>query len=134
MSLDYLIDTDMFIYIRNHRPSHVMSHFSSLEIGTVALSVVSYGELFRGCERSDFKQKNHEQLSQLIQLIPVQPLPINAGMEYGKLRTTLEKQGKIIGANDLWIAAHALALDLTLVTNNTREFSRVDGLKIENWV
>ena len=134
MSLDYLIDTDTFIYIKNHRPPHVMKHFSSLEIGTVAISVVSYGELFRGCERSHFKKKNHEQLRQLIQFIPVQPLPVNTGMEYGKLRTLLEKQGNIIGANDLWIAAHALALNLTLVTNNTKEFSRVDGLRIENWV
>ena len=134
MNLDYLIDTDTFIYIRNHRPPHVMEYFNSLEVGTVGISVVSYGELFRGCERSDFKQKNHDQLKQLIQFIPVQSLPINAGIEYGVLRTSLEKQGNIIGANDLWIAAHAMALDLTLVTNNTREFSRVEGLRIENWV
>ena len=134
MNLEYLIDTDTFIYIRNHRPPQVMEHFKSLGVGSAAISVVTYGELYRGCERSSYIQKNHKQLKQLIQLIPVQPLPINTGMEYGKLRTLLEKQGNIIGANDLWIAAHAMALDLTLVTNNTKEFSRVDGLRIENWV
>lgn len=134
MSFEYLIDTDTFIYLRNHRPPQVMELFSSLEVNSAVISVVTYGELFRGCERSDFKQRNHHQLQQLIHLIPVQPLPINAGMEYGKLRTMLEKQGNIIGANDLWIAAHAMALNLTLVTNNINEFSQVDGLKIENWV
>ena len=134
MSLDYLIDTDTFIYIRNHRPPQVLERFRTMKAGSASISVVTYGELFRGCERSDFIQKNHEQLNQLIHSIPVQAMPIETGAIYGKLRTDLEKSGNIIGANDLWIAAHAMALDFTLVTNNTNEFSRVDGLKIENWV
>ena len=134
MILKYLIDTDTFIYIKNHRPPQVLKHFKSMEVGEVTLSVISYGELFRGCERSHFKHKNHEQLKQLIRLIPVQSLPVSAGVHYGELRTRLEKQGNVIGANDMWIAAHALSMELTLLTNNTKEFSRVDGLKIKNWV
>jgi tRNA(fMet)-specific endonuclease VapC len=134
MSLDYLIDTDTFIYIKNHRPPQVLERFRSMEAGSASISVITYGELFRGCERSNFIQKNHEQLNLLIHSIPVQAMPIKAGAIYGKLRTDLERQGNIIGGNDLWIAAHALSLGLTLVTNNINEFSRVDGLKIENWV
>lgn len=134
MTVRYLIDTDTFIYIKNHRPPQVLQRFSNMEAGSVAISVISYGELFRGCERSDFVQKNHNRLQQLIKHIPVQELPEDAGVHYGKLRTSLEKRGNIIGANDMWIAAHAQALNLTLITNNTKEFSRVDGLNIENWV
>jgi len=134
MTAQYLIDTDTFIYIKNHRPPQVLQRFSNMKAGSVAISVISYGELFRGCERSDFAKKNHSRLQQLIQFIPVYELPEDAGAHYGKLRTNLEKKGSIIGANDMWIAAHALALNLTLITNNTKEFSRVDGLSIENWV
>ena len=134
MSLQYLINTDTFIYIKNHRPPQVLERFHTLKTGSSAISVITYGELFRGCERSDFKQRNHDRLKQLIHSISVQALPIEVGAIYGKLRTELEKQGNIIGGNDMWIAAHALSLGLTLITTNTQEFSRVDGLKIENWV
>jgi tRNA(fMet)-specific endonuclease VapC len=134
MKLRYLIDTDTFIYIKNHRPPQVLERFTSLEVDSVGISVITYGELYRGCERSHFKQENHEKLQQLIDMIPVQAMPQNTGTYYGKVRSELESQGRIIGNNDLWIAAHALALDITLITNNTKEFNRVEGLCIENWV
>jgi len=134
MSLRYLINTDIFIYIKNHHPPQVLEYFRTLKDGTVGISVITYGELFRGAERSNFRQKNHKTLQQLIDVVPVQTMPRDTGNHYGKIRTQLEKTGNIIGGNDLWIAAHALALNLTLVTNNTREFSRVEKLKIENWL
>lgn len=134
MKLRYLIDTDTFIYIKNHRPPQVLERFTSLEVGSVGISVITYGELYRGCERSHFKQENHEKLKQLIDMIPVQAMPQNTGAYYGKVRSEFESQGRIIGNNDLWIAAHALALEITLITNNTKEFNRVEGLSIENWV
>ena len=134
MTASYLIDTDTFIYIKNHHPPQVLEHFREMKAGAAFISVITYGELYRGCERSNFKQKNHHRLNQLINIIPVKVVPENAGKAYGRLRANLEKKGNVIGNNDMWIAAHAVALDLTLVTNNTKEFSRVDGLRTENWV
>ena len=134
MKIHYLLDTDTFIYIRNHRPPQALKRFSILEPGTIGISVITYGELIRGIERSEHKEKNYEKLNHFIELIPVQAMPKNTGTHYGEIRTDLEKAGKLIGNNDLWIAAHARAIDVTLITNNTNEFSRVIGLNLENWV
>ena len=134
MKVQYLLDTDTFIYIKNHQPLQVLEHFSSLQPGSVGISVITYGELIRGAERSQYKTNNHEKLSQFIELIPVQPMPIDAGIHYGKIRTILQQAGKVIGNNDLWIAAHARTLDVTLISNNTKEFSRIDDLVLDNWV
>lgn len=134
MRLKYLIDTDTFIYIKNHKPQQVLERFNRLKPGAVGISVITYGELFRGAERSEYKQQNHDKLKGIFRLIPIQSLPLDAGMNYGIIRSSLERQGCIIGGNDIWIAAHAVTLGLPLVTNNTREFERVAGLRIENWV
>jgi len=134
MKIHYLLDTDTFIYIKNHQPPQVLQHFSRLQPGAVGISVITYGELIRGVERSEYKTKNHEKLKYFIELIPVQAMPVGAGLRYGEIRTDLEKSGKVIGNNDLWIAAHASTLGVTLITNNTREFSRIEDLALENWV
>ncbi len=134
MKLQFMIDTDTFIYIKNHRPPQVLARFSTMKVGEMAISVITYGELYRGVERSEHREQNLAVLQQLIKYIPVQPLPENSGLIYGKIRNALEKKGQVIGGNDLWIAAHALAMNLTLVTNNTQEFKRIEGLTIENWV
>lgn len=134
MKIGYLLDTDTFIYIRNHRPPRVLERFSLLEPGTIGISVITYGELIRGAERSEHKTMNYEKLNQFIELIPVQTMSEVTGIHYGKILTVLEKTGKVIGNNDLWIAAHARAMGVTLITNNTKEFSRVDDLILENWV
>ena len=134
MKLQYFLDTDTVIYIKNHHPPQVLERFNALQPGAVGISVITYGELIRGAERSHFKQENHQKLQRLIELIPVHAMPQGTGLHYGEIRSDLEKMGRIIGNNDLWIAAHARAVGVTVITNNTREFSRVENLSIENWV
>ena len=134
MSLKYLLDTDTCIYITKQKPARVLEKFETLSLGEIGISVITYGELVYGAHKSHQAQKTLHLLDKLVELIPPLPIPIETGKYYGKVRRELEKTGKIIGNNDLWIAAHALAMDLVLVTNNEREFSRVLDLKIENWV
>jgi len=131
---EYLIDTDTCIYITKQKPINVINKFKRLEIGAVAMSVINYGELYYGNEKSDHSKKAHAVLESLIGVIPVLPMPQEAAKHYGHIRAYLQSKGKIIGNNDLWIAAHCLTLGVTLVTNNVREFQRVPKLRIENWV
>lgn len=130
----YLLDTNICIYIKNHRPPEVLARFSKLPPGKVAMSAITYGELCFGAEKSSKPKEVRQILEHLISLIPVLPLDGNASLHYGKIRQHLQASGKPIGNNDLWIAAHALAGKLILVTNNVAEFERVPGLKVENWV
>jgi tRNA(fMet)-specific endonuclease VapC len=112
----------------------VVARFDVLKFGETAISVVTWGELIYGAEKSRHPAKSFAGLDELAVLVPVLALPEEAGRIYGVIRAEMEKRGDMIGSNDAWIAAHARALDLTLVTNNEREFKRVSGLKIENWV
>jgi tRNA(fMet)-specific endonuclease VapC len=130
----YLLDTNICIYIKNHRPAEVLAHFSKLPPGKVAMSVITYGELCFGAEKSAKPKETRHILEQLIALIPVLPLDEAVSTHYGKIRQHLQVNGKPIGNNDLWIASHALANKLILVTNNVAEFERVPGLRVENWV
>ena len=99
------------------------------------MSVISYGELMTGVCKSQHPDNALLKLMRLQELIPIEPMTSATGKRYGEMRAYLEKQGTTIGNNDLWIAAaHALASVLTLVTNNCREFERVPGLVVENWV
>lgn len=134
MKLRYLLDTNICIYIANKKPINVLHKFEQLAIGEVAMSTITYGELFFGAQHSHHVKKNLAILEELTGLIPPLPMPTEAGRHYGDIRETLHKQGNMIGNNDLWIAAHALATHLTLITHNTKEFSRIKQLKIENWV
>ena len=130
----YPLDTNICIYIKNHRPAEMLARFSKLPPGKVAMSAITYGELCFGAEKSSKTKESRQILEHLIALIPVLPLDATASMHYGKIRQSLQASGKPIGNNDLWIAAHALAGKLILVTNNVAEFKRVPGLKVENWV
>lgn len=129
----YLLDTNICIYIRRHRPAGVLSHFERLTAGEVAISVITWGELLFGVEKSDRRKEALQLAEELITQIPVLPVSIEVGHHYGQIRAALSARGEIIGNNDLWIAAHARALSLTLVTNNEREFRRVPDLNIVNW-
>ena len=132
MSLSYILDTNICIYITKQVP-HVLKQFESLNIGEAAMSAITYGELLYGAHKSNHTEKALFNLKKLSHFIPPLPVSISATQHYGEIRNSLEKQGTPIGANDLWIAAHALALNATLITNNEKEFRRVEGLKIENW-
>lgn len=133
MNPKYLLDTNICIYIRQSRPPEVLARFRKLKPGDAIISLITYGELVYGAEKSQHRTKAMHQLAELTQLLPVAPLPEEAGRTYGELRAALERLGQMIGNNDLWIAAHAKASDLILVTNNEREFKRIPGLKVQNW-
>jgi tRNA(fMet)-specific endonuclease VapC len=130
----YLLDTDTFVYIRRGRPAEAQTRFQRLEPGEAVLSVITYGELLYGIEKKEVGPEPLRRLEELVSLFHVLPLPAEAARLYGAIRAALALRGEMIGANDLWIAAHARVMDLTLVTNNEREFKRVAGLKIQNWI
>lgn len=134
MKLRYLLDTNICIYIAKQKPVSVLNKFEKLQVGSVGMSIITYGELLYGAYKSQSHKKTIAFLEDLVSLIPPLPLPTDAAKHYGEIRGKLEKQGKPIGNNDLWIASHALAMELILVTNNQKEFSRILKLKLENWV
>jgi tRNA(fMet)-specific endonuclease VapC len=134
MEARFLLDTNICIYIRRKRPPQVLERFRGLKATQVALSVVTYGELAYGAEKSVTRARAFRELAEFATFVQILPLPVEAALTFGAIRATLETKGEIISSNDLWIAAHAKAADLTLVTNNEREFRRVPGLRIENWI
>lgn len=128
-----MLDTDIFIYIRQKRPEEVAQRFSKLHPGEAKISIITYGELLYGAAKSVRRTDALARLSALIDLLPILLLEKGAAHAYSEIQAELESKGEMIGNNDLWIAAHALATGLTLVTNNEREFRRVRGLKVQNW-
>lgn len=129
-----MFDTDICIYTIKRKPSSVVNRLSQLEPGELVMSAITFAELVNGAKRSKYVEENMARLNDLSELIDVRPFDRLAALSYGNVRSSLEERGEVIGGNDLLIAAHALSLDWTLVTNNEREFRRVEGLKVENWV
>ena len=129
-----MLDTDICIYTIKRKPSSVVNRLSQLEPGELAMSAITFAELVNGAKKSKYVEANMARLNDLSELIDVRPFDRLAALSYGNVRSSLEERGEVIGGNDLLIAAHALSLDWTLVTNNEREFRRVEGLKVENWV
>jgi len=129
----FLLDTNICIYIRQKRPEEVLRRFRSLRAGEAAISVITYGELVFGATKSQQRTAALEHLTELLNWLPALPMPETAGHAYGLMRADLAARGQMIGNNDLWIASHALAAELILVTNNEKEFRRVRGLKVQNW-
>ncbi len=134
MTARYLLDTDICIYIARERPPRVLKRFEELAPGEAVISVITWGELRHGAEKSTKRERVLLSLDEFAALVPVEPLPEAAGREYGAIRAALEARGTPIGNNDLWIAAHARAAGLTLITNNEGELRRVPNLEVENWV
>ena len=128
-----LLDTDICIYaINQHRPE-ALRRLRRHAVGEVGISAITYAELRYGVENSVDARRNLERLERFLLPLEILPFDTEAGRHYGHVRTALKRAGRIIGANDLLIAAHALALGVTLVTNNVREFERVEGLRVERW-
>jgi tRNA(fMet)-specific endonuclease VapC len=134
MALRYLLDTNICIYIAKQRPPSVAKRFERLSVGDVGMALTTFGELRFGAEKSARRDAALETITRLTEMIPVVMPDEHVGECYGVLRAQLERAGTPIGNNDLWIAAQALALGITLVSNNTREFERVPRLKLANWV
>ncbi len=128
-----LLDTNICIYIINTRPPEVLVRFHRYRLGEIGLSSVVAAELAYGVAKSH-SERNRKALEMFLAPLEILPFDEAAVWAYGELRATLEARGQPIGSLDTMIAAHALSLDAVLATNNTREFSRVEGLRLENWV
>ncbi len=129
-----ILDTNICIYIIKQRPPEVLDHFQDYQVGDIAISSVTLAELRYGVAKSQYQDKNAKALDEFI--IPLEILSFDEGatLAYGEIRATLERLGTPIGSMDLLIAAHAVSLGVTLVTNNIREFIRVPELKVIDWV
>jgi tRNA(fMet)-specific endonuclease VapC len=131
--LRYMLDTDISSCIMNRASAAAIRKLQSVNVGEVCVSAITKSEIEYGVEVSPRPEKDRRSLDAFLRHIEVLDYPAGAGTVYAQIRSVLKVKGTPIGANDLFIAAHARYLDLTLVTNNTREFSRVQGLKVENW-
>jgi len=131
--LKYMLDTNIVIYTIKNRPSQVRETFKKHE-GQMCISSVSLGELIYGAERSSQTERNLADINGLIARMEVAPFEERASEHFGQLRAELYKAGQPIGPYDMMIAGHARSMGLILVTNNTREFERVPGLRVENWL
>ncbi len=132
MTARYLLDSDICIFVMKRRSQALLRRLDQ-RAAISAMSVVAYGELAFGAAVSTRGADASAHLAALLEILQVLPLPLEAARHYAEIRAELQRAGQPIGSNDLWIAAHALADDLTLVTNNEREFRRVPGLRLENW-
>ncbi len=131
--LKYLLDTNVVIYIIKRRPPAVREVFNR-QHGRMAISAITLAELMHGAEKSSDPPRNLAVVEDFCSRLAVLSYGDKAAAHYGGIRAALEAQGRIIGVNDLHIAAHARSEGLTLVSNNLREFERVPGLLMENWV
>lgn len=132
--MEYLLDTNICIYIIKNKPAQVFEKFLTLPIGSVGISSITLAELNYGVTKSKSVEKNTNALMKFLTPIEIVDFNYDAANEYGKIRTNLELKGTPIGPLDLLIASHALSLNITLVTNNVKEFNRISELKIEDWV
>ena len=133
MTVRYLLDTNICIYIAKHNPPVVRERFARHAAAELAMSVITLGELRFGAEKSQSRERALAVINQLETRMQIAPLTETVGEHYGQIRAVLQRAGQTIGNNDLWLAAHARAEGWILVTNNEREFLRVEGLQVENW-
>lgn len=129
----WLLDTNICIYLIKKRPQRLLARLRETDIERVSVSAITVAELQYGVAKSARPEQNALALGALLAPLRVEPFDDTAATVYGAVRAGLERAGTPIGSLDLLIAAHALALDRTLVTNNAREFERVAGLRVENW-
>lgn len=129
----YMLDTDTCSYIMKRSSDAVIKRLSSVPVTDVCISVITKSELLYGVEVSPRRTQDATALHAFLPHVAVLELPDDAAAHYAQIRADLKKRGQMIGANDLFIAAHARSLGLRLVTNNIAEFNRVKGLTLENW-
>lgn len=129
----YMLDTNICIFAIKKKPETAIRNLLEHSVSEMCVSAITYAELMHGVENSATRDKNMAALTMFLSHIAILPFDDKAAMEYGNIRTALQRQGTPIGPMDTLIAAHARALGLTVVTNNTREFERVEGLSVEDW-
>jgi tRNA(fMet)-specific endonuclease VapC len=129
----FMLDTDTCSYIMKRSHPQVIKRLQSVAVGDVCMSVVTKAELLYGVEVSPRRAQDAAALAAFLPYVDALDLNDDAATHYADIRADLKKRGTKIGVNDLFIAAHARAQDLTLVTNNSTEFERVSGLALENW-
>lgn len=130
----YMLDTNTIAYAKNRKPLSVLEELLRHDPSEICISAITMAELEYGVHNSSKPERNRAALMLFLSGIAVLPFDADAAFAYGGIRHLLKTQGSLIGGNDLLIAAHAKSLGLPLVTHNTREFSRVPGLKLEDWV
>ena len=131
--IDIMLDTNIVIYVMKRKPISVLTKFNQ-HAQQLCVSSITAAELFYGAEYSTRTAHNLRQVEDFLSRLIVLPYDVKAAYHFGNIRATLAKQGNIIGENNLHIAAHARSEGLKLITNNLREFERVDGLRLDNWV
>jgi tRNA(fMet)-specific endonuclease VapC len=129
----FLLDTDVCVSLLRGGAGTIEQKLTKEPVGEVGISVVTYSELLFGAENSAAPERNRDVLSEFLTPFEILDFPAAAARPYGLLRTYLSRSGRLIGAMDMLIAAHAVHIGATLVTNNVREFSRIPHLRIEKW-
>ncbi len=132
--MKYMLDTNICVYLIKRKPENVLEKLHSNMGDGVAISAITLAELIHGVEASAYPGKNTLALNQFLSIVDILPFDDEAAAEYGKICATLRRRGTPIGAMDMLIAAHAKAKGLIIVTNNVREFERIENLELENWI
>lgn len=130
----YLLDTNICIYLIKKHPPEVLDRFQQIQLKQLHIPTITLFELYYGIEKNNSQQRNLAALENFIAPLTIVDFTLDAAKKAAKIRNNLQKLGTPIGAYDIQIAAIAISLNMTLLTNNTREFERVKGLKLENWV
>lgn len=131
--IKYMLDTDTCIFTIKRKPAHLKRLFNA-HVGQLCISAVTWGELVCGAEKSEQKEKNLLVLEGFAARLEILPFDGQSATQFGQIKAELELEGKKIGSYDMMIAGHARSHGLIVVTNNTREFKRVEGLRVENWI
>ena len=132
--MKYLLDTNICIYLIKRKPEPVFKKLIHQDVSNIGISSITLSELEYGVEKSFHKEQNKLALAEFLAPLNVLPYDDNIASTYGKIRAFLEREGIMIGPLDMLIGAHALSMKAILVTNNHREFERIPGLKVENWI
>jgi len=129
----YMLDTDTCAFLLRRSSDVLLQRIQAVPVAQQVMSVVTYAELLYGVQVSSKKKANQAAVDALAVHLAILEWPAHAAQHYAEIRADLKKKGALIGANDLLIAAHARSLGAVVVTNNTKDFARVKGLRVENW-
>ncbi len=132
--MKYLLDTNICIALIRQKPAALIQRLTSLQPGDAGISSITLAELFHGVEKSARPEQNMSALEQFLLPLDLADFDQDSALAYGKIRADLEHTGQLIGSMDILIAAHAVSLDAIMVTNNVKEFQRVKGLFVEDWI